>query len=107
MMFNNVHASDMPCLPSRSAFLTGRFGIHNGVVNHGGTDVDTVIGVPQREFWFEMQLRSFPSRLKKAGLRTCNISSFAHRHSASHSYAGFDEAQRVPGVFGLETADQV
>jgi hypothetical protein len=40
MQFNNVHASDTPCLPSRTALLTGRFGIHNGVVNHGGTDVD-------------------------------------------------------------------
>ena len=107
MMFNNVHASDTPCLPSRSALLTGRFGIHNGVVNHGGTDADPVIGGPQREFWSEMQLHSFPSRLKRAGLRTCSISSFAQRHSAFHWYAGFDEAQRVPGAFGLETADQV
>ena len=37
-VFENVHASDVPCLPSRTALLTGRFGIHNGVVNHGGTD---------------------------------------------------------------------
>ncbi|MDC0213964.1 sulfatase [Gammaproteobacteria bacterium] len=107
MRFNNVHASDTPCLPSRSALLTGRFGIHNGVVNHGGTDADPVIGGPKREFWSEMQLNSFPSRLKRAGLRTCTISSFAQRHSAFHWYAGFDEAQRVPGSFGLETADQV
>ena len=27
-LFRNVHASDTPCLPSRSALLTGRFGIH-------------------------------------------------------------------------------
>lgn len=38
---------------------------------------------------------------------TASISSFAQRHSAFHWYAGFDEAQRVPGSFGLETADQV
>ena len=107
MQFNNVHASDTPCLPSRTALLTGRFGIHNGVVNHGGTDADPVIGGPNREFWSEMQLNSFPTRLKRAGLKTCSISSFAQRHSAFHWYAGFDEAQRVPGAFGLETADQV
>ena len=41
-VFENVHASDVPCLPSRTAVLTGRFGIHNGVVNHGGTDADPV-----------------------------------------------------------------
>ncbi len=107
MQFNNVHASDTPCLPSRSALVTGRFGIHNGVVNHGGADADPVIGGPDRQFWSEMQLNSFPSRLKRAGLRTATISSFAQRHSAFHWYAGFDEAQRVPGSFGLETADQV
>ena len=107
MRFDNVHASDTPCLPSRSALLTGRFGIHNGVVNHGGTDADPVIGGPDREFWSQLHLHSFPSRLKRAGLRTASISSFAQRHSAFHWYAGFDEAQRVPGAFGLETADEV
>ncbi|MBW2060998.1 MAG: sulfatase-like hydrolase/transferase [Deltaproteobacteria bacterium] len=34
--FDNCYASDAPCLPSRSACWTGRFGIHTGVVNHGG-----------------------------------------------------------------------
>ena len=34
-IFDNVYASDVPCLPSRTALLTGRFGIQNGVVNHG------------------------------------------------------------------------
>jgi choline-sulfatase len=107
MQFNNVHASDTPCLPSRSALLTGQFGIHNGVVNHGGTDADPVIGGPDRQFWSDLQINSFPTRLKRAGLRTATISSFAQRHSAFHWYAGFDEAQRVPGSFGLETADEV
>jgi choline-sulfatase len=107
MQFNNVHASDSPCLPSRSALLTGRFGIHNGVVNHGGTDADPVLDGVGREFWSSLHLTSFPSRLKRAGLKTASISSFAQRHSAFHWYAGFDEAQRVPGSIGLETADEV
>ncbi len=106
MRFDNVHASDTPCLPSRSALLTGRFGIHNGVVNHGGTDADPVIGGPDREFWSKLQIDSFPSRLKRAGLKTATISSFAHRHSAFHWHAGFDETYNV-GKYGLETADEV
>jgi len=106
LRFDNVHASDTPCLPSRTALLTGRFGIHNGVVNHGGVDADPVIGGPDRGFWSELQIDSFPSRLKRAGLRTVSISSFAHRHSAFHWYAGFDEAINV-GKYGLETADEV
>jgi choline-sulfatase len=35
--FTNVYASDLPCLPSRTALSTGRLGIHNGVAGHGGT----------------------------------------------------------------------
>jgi arylsulfatase A-like enzyme len=104
--FDNVHASDVPCLPSRTALLTGRFGIHNGVVNHGGTDADPVPDGADRGFWSRLQLDSFPSRLKRAGLRTVSVSSFAQRHSAFHWYAGFDEAYDV-GKFGLETADEV
>ena len=53
-VFENVHASDVPCLPSRTALLTGRFGIHNGVVNHGGTDADPVFDGAGREFWLSL-----------------------------------------------------
>lgn len=105
-VFHNVHASDVPCLPSRSALLTGQFGIHNGVVNHGGTDADPVLEGASREFWSSLQINSFPSQLKRAGLRTASVSSFAQRHSAFHWYAGLDEAYNV-GKYGLETADEV
>lgn len=105
-VFENVHASDVPCLPSRTALLTGQFGIHNGVVNHGGTDADPRIDGAGREFWSKLQINSFPTRLKRAGLKTASISSFAQRHSAFHWYAGFDEAYNV-GKYGFETADEV
>ena len=36
VLFENVYASDVPCLPSRTALISGMFGIRNGVVNHGG-----------------------------------------------------------------------
>ncbi len=106
ILFRNVHASDTPCLPSRTALLTGRFGIHNGVVNHGGEDADPVIGGPDRKFWSQLHFDSFPFRLQQAGLKTVSVSSFAHRHSAFHWYAGFDETYNV-GKFGRETADEV
>jgi choline-sulfatase len=38
--FANVYASDVRCLPSRTALSTGSFGIRNGVVNHGGAAAD-------------------------------------------------------------------
>jgi arylsulfatase A-like enzyme len=106
LLFRNVHASDTPCLPSRTALLTGRFGIHNGVVNHGGEDADPVIDVLDRNFRSQLHLDSFPFLLQRAGLKTVSVSSFAQRHSAFHWYAGFDEAYNV-GKFGNETADEV
>jgi arylsulfatase A-like enzyme len=106
IVFENVYASDTPCLPSRTALLTGQFGVRNGVVNHGGTDADPVIDGADRGFFSHLHLDSFPNRLKRAGLRTATVTSFAHRHSAFHWYAGFDEALNV-GKYGMETADDV
>jgi choline-sulfatase len=106
IVFESVYASDVPCLPSRTALLTGRFGIHNGVVNHGGTDADPAIDGPSRGFFSTLHLDSFPNHLKQAGLRTVTVSSFAHRHSAFHWHAGFDEAYNV-GKYGMETAEEV
>ncbi len=106
MVFERIYASDTPCLPSRTALLTGRFGIHNGVVNHGGTDADPAIDGAARGFHSRLHLDSFPNRLKQAGLRTVTVSSFAHRHSAFHWHAGFDEAYNA-GKYGMETADEV
>ena len=106
LVFENVYASDVPCLPSRTALLTGRFGIHNGVVNHGGTDADPAIDGPGRGFFSRLHLDSFPNRLREKGLRTVTVSSFAHRHSAFHWHAGFDEAYNV-GKWGMETAEDV
>lgn len=106
IVFDGVYASDVPCLPSRTALLTGRFGIHNGVVNHGGTDADPAIDGPQRGFFSRLHLDSFPTHLKHAGLRTVTVSSFAQRHSAFHWHAGFDETYNV-GKWGMETAEDV
>jgi arylsulfatase A-like enzyme len=106
VVFEQVYASDTPCLPSRSALLTMQFGIHNGVVNHGGTDAEPVIQGVGREFQSRLHYTSFPRRLQMAGYRTVSVSSFAQRHSAFHWYAGFSEAYD-PGKFGFETADEV
>jgi choline-sulfatase len=106
ILFERVYASDVPCLPSRTALLTGRFGIHNGVVNHGGTDADPAIDGAHRGFFSRLHLDSFPNQLKQAGLRTVTVGSFAQRHSAFHWHAGFDETYNV-GKWGMETAEEV
>ena len=48
--FDNCYCSDAPCLPSRAALMTGRFGIHTGVVGHGGTCADLRLDGPDRGF---------------------------------------------------------
>jgi choline-sulfatase len=104
---DRCYASDTPCLPSRSALTTLRFGIHNGVVGHGGTAADPFIEGPERRFYSRLFVTSFAGRLFGAGLETATLSSFAQRHSAFHWYAGFQQAMLVPGSFGNERADEV
>lgn len=90
VIFDNCYVSDAPCLPSRSALFSGRFGYRNGVVGHAGT--------AQRMRPNGHGHRSYPDRLslpealaEKAGLHTCTISPFGERHIAWHFYAGFRE----------------
>jgi choline-sulfatase len=104
--FERCYASDVPCLPSRTALITGRFGIRNGVVGHGGTAADPFADGPARGFSSRLGRSSFAALLRKLGLRTASLSSFAERHSAFHWTAGFQETATV-GRRGLEDAEQV
>jgi len=104
--FERCYASDVPCLPSRTALVTGRFGTHNGVVGHGGTAADPFVEGRGRGFSQSAARNAFPALLRKLGLRTATISSFAERHSAYQWHAGFQETATV-GKRGLENADEV
>lgn len=104
--FEACHVSDAPCLPSRSALITGRFGIHNGVVNHGGVASEPFNEGMNRPFGSRLGATSFPRALKGAGLKPVTISSFAERHSAWWWYANWTETYNC-GKGGMETADEV
>ena len=104
--FDRCYTSDSPCLPSRSALLTGRLGIRNGVVTHGGTAAELFPEGPTRGFFSQLTQTSWPGRMRRAGLKTVTISTFGERHSAYHWYAGFQEAYNI-GRFGMERADEV
>ena len=107
VQFNNCYASDTPCLPSRSAFFTGRFGIHTGVVTHGGTNADPFILGPTRNFCANQEYLHFPKVLSdEAGLKTVSISSFSTRHAAWWYSQGFDEMHNT-GKCGFEIVDDV
>ncbi len=104
--FGGVYASDSPCLPSRSALASGRFGFSTGVINHGGRRAEPYPSGPDRGRQSRVAVESWPSRLGGAGYWCASISTFAERHSAFHWYAGFNEVLNL-GTGGLETADQV
>jgi choline-sulfatase len=104
--FNNVHTSDAPCLPSRTALYTGRFGILTGVVGHGGTAADLRVQGPSRGFQDWVERQSLPAVLQQLGLHTAQISPFGPRHAARQFLAGFREIHDSGGR-GMESAELV
>ncbi len=106
LRMNGVHCSDAPCLPSRTAMYTGRFGIHTGVVSHGGTAADPRIDGRKRGTRDLIEDTSLPRFLQDQGLHTAQISPFGQRHAARHFYAGFKEIHNTGGE-GMESAEAV
>lgn len=104
--FNNYYCSDAPCLPSRASLMTGRFGIHTGVVGHGGTAADQRIEGERRAMSDANSRDNLPSLIRKYGYHTTLISSFAERHGAWWFYAGFNEIYNV-GKRGFESAEEI
>jgi arylsulfatase A-like enzyme len=105
--FDNCYTSDAPCLPSRSALMTGTFGIHNGVINHDGFNADFRPQGRSRGFRSQLSFDTLPAYLKTAGgLRTVYIGGFAERHSSFPYYAGFREIIDT-GMGGMESAEHV
>lgn len=104
--FKNYYCSDAPCLPSRSAMMSGRFGIHTGVVNHGGLCADPRPEGSSRGFRSQYGETTLPATLFHRGLHTVYIGGFGTRHSAWHFYAGFQEIHDT-GKGGMESAEEV
>lgn len=105
-LFRNYYVSDAPCLPSRTAFFTGRFGIHTGVVNHSGINADIRHRGQKRGTSTGGAYRTFPMTLSQAGYRTALVSPFPTRHGAWHVLDGFEEWHDT-GRSGRERADEV
>ncbi len=105
--FENYYCSDAPCLPSRNAMMSGRFGIHTGVVNHGGLCADPRPEGRGRDFQSQSGRVSLPALLTKKGrMHTVYIGGFGDRHSAWQFYAGFREIHDT-GKCGMESAEEV
>jgi len=106
LLCNNVYTCDAPCLPSRTAFYQGRYGIQTGVVGHGGTAADPKRQGRLRGFRSQQEEASYPRQMQKAGLHTAMISPFGQRHAAHQFYAGFNEMHNT-GQGGMEPVEVV
>lgn len=106
MRFENYHCSDAPCLPSRAALLTGRFGIHNGAVNHGGMAADLRLRGIDRDFQNQDLTNGLFYLFRKANFYTASVSTFAERHSSYWFQSGFHEIMNC-GKCGGEMVDDV
>ena len=105
-IFTECYASDAPCLPSRASLFMGRFGIHTGVVGHGGTAADLNLTGKEREFVDHYLSQNWITLMRRAKFYTASISPFAERHSAYWFYSGWNEMHNT-GKYGMETADDV
>jgi choline-sulfatase len=105
VVFDRVHASDVPCLPSRSALFSGQLGIRTGVVGHAGKYArgrypgDGHVTDPDR--------LPLAMALSKAGYLTSTFTTFHQRHLAWAFCAGWDEVHRFASTIGDEVATEL
>ncbi len=104
--FEDYYCPNAPCLPSRASMISGQYGIHNGVVGHGGTAADMRLQGVSRHFTDDMSENSLFMQFRRAGMHTVSFSTFAERHSAWWFNAGFNECYNV-GYRGGESAELV
>lgn len=105
-VFTRYYCADSPCMPSRHGLISGRYGINNGVVTHGGQ---------ASKLQIEEQLYGGPApqnqllqrRLRESGMETICFSNFAFRHSAAWFSLGWSEFHSPTLSSGDETADEV
>lgn len=105
VLFEQAYTPDAPCLPSRTALYSGRFGIQTGVVGHGGTAGQPKVEGPGRNFRDHFD-EGLAGQLQEQGFQTTMISPFGQRHAAWHIYGGFNEIYNT-GRGGMESAEEV
>ena len=104
--FDHYYCSSAPCLPSRTAWSSGRFGIRNGVISNQGAGARFHIrnknyGGPEPDN--EVLTR----QLRRNKYDTISFSNFADRHNALWFMRGWSEYHTPNLKGGAETADEV
>lgn len=105
VLFRNCHTSDAPCLPSRAALFSGRFGINNGVTCHDGPA--SQLRYPGRGHQHDASCPLWMRYLQVQQWETIGFSGFGQRHLAWWFFAGFTQnfGNQLPG--SSETAGEV
>ena len=103
---DHYYCGSSPCLPSRTALMSGRFGIRNGVISNHGAGARFRIQTrgyhgPNPEN--EMLMR----QLRRYGYDTISFSNFADRHNALWFMYGWSEFHTPNLKGGAETAAEV
>ncbi|MBT5829746.1 MAG: sulfatase [Candidatus Latescibacteria bacterium] len=104
--FTHYYCSDSPCMPSRHALISGRFGINNGVVTHGGAASKPV--VDERLYGGPKPHNQLLQRvMRENGYDTVCFSNFAYRHCATWFGMGWSEFHSPSLGAGNESAEEV
>ncbi len=104
--FDRYYCSDSPCMPSRHALMSGRFGINNGVVTHGGPA--SRLTVRERLYGgVQPENQLLQRQIRENGIETVAFSNFAWRHCASWFSLGWTSFNSPNLKSGNETAEEV
>lgn len=106
MRFEHYYCASSPCLPSRTAWSSGRFGIRNGVVSNHGAGAQFQI---QKRAYVGPQAENemLTRQLRRHGYDTISFSNFADRHNALWFMYGWSEFHTPNLKGGAETAEEV
>jgi len=104
--FTNYHCADSPCLPSRMGFISGRFGINNGVVSNHTAGANFHINL-QHYVGPKPENMTVTRQLRRHDYDTISFSNFADRHNAMWYMNGWSEFHTVNLMGGGETAEMI
>jgi len=106
MRFNNYYCSSSPCLPSRSAMYSGRYGIRNGTLSNHGAGAEFNV-VKNRYYGIQEDNEVFVRQLRRHDFDTICFSTFADRHNVWWWQAGWTEFHTPNLKGGNDTSAEV